>query len=124
MQMCICKKNISTIPACYLVSKSYPTLLTPWIVATKLLCPWDFLGKNTRVGCHFLLQEIFSTQGSNLCLLLGRHLLHWQADSLPLSHQQVHMYLNKQIKIWNDTIFLVIAFRDVGLFLCELIILL
>ena len=31
------------------------------------------------VGCHFLLQGIFSTQGSNLCLL------HWQADSLPLS---------------------------------------
>ena len=21
-----------------------------------LLCPWDFLGKNTGVGCHFLLQ--------------------------------------------------------------------
>ena len=25
---------------------------------TKLLCPWDSLGKNTRVGCHFLLQSI------------------------------------------------------------------
>ena len=23
---------------------------------TRLLCPWDFPGKNTRVGCHFLLQ--------------------------------------------------------------------
>ena len=45
-----------------------------------LLCPWDFPGKSTRVGCHFLLQRIFPTQGSNLCLL------HWQADSLPLSH--------------------------------------
>ena len=22
---------------------------------------WDFSGKNTRVGCHFLLQEIFLT---------------------------------------------------------------
>ena len=31
----------------------------------------------------FLLQGIFSTQGLNLCLL---HLLHWQADSLPLHH--------------------------------------
>ena len=38
-------------------------------------------GKNT--GCHFLLHEIFSTQGSNPCLLC---LLHWQADSSPLSH--------------------------------------
>ena len=40
----------------------------------------EFPGKNTRMGCHFLLQEIFPTQGSNPCLL---HLLHWQADSLP-----------------------------------------
>ena len=23
---------------------------------TRLLCPWDFPGKNTGVGCHFLLQ--------------------------------------------------------------------
>ena len=23
---------------------------------TRLLCPWDSPGKNTRVGCHFLLQ--------------------------------------------------------------------
>ena len=45
--------------------------------------PWDFLGKNTGVGCYFSLQGIFLTQGSNLYLLW---LLHWQADSLPLSH--------------------------------------
>ena len=29
------------------------------------LHPWDFPGKNTGVGCHFLLQGIFPTQGSN-----------------------------------------------------------
>ena len=40
--------------------------VTPWIVAcTKLLCPWDFQGKSTGVGCHFLLQGIFPTQGLN-----------------------------------------------------------
>ena len=39
---------------------------TPWIVAcTKLLRPWDFQGKSTGVGCHFPLQGIFPTQGSN-----------------------------------------------------------
>ena len=39
---------------------------TPWIVAsTKLLGPWDFQGKSTGVGCHFFLQGIFPTQGSN-----------------------------------------------------------
>ena len=26
---------------------------------TKFLCPWNFPGKNTGVGCHFLLQGIF-----------------------------------------------------------------
>ena len=30
-----------------------------------LLCPWDFPGKSTGVGCHFLLQRIFLTQGLN-----------------------------------------------------------
>ena len=30
--------------------------MTPWTVARRLLCPWDFPGKNTGVGCHFLLQ--------------------------------------------------------------------
>ena len=27
----------------------------------RLLCPWDSLGKNTGVGCHFLLQGTFPT---------------------------------------------------------------
>ena len=48
---------------------------------TRLFCPWDFPGKNTRVDCHFLLQGIFPTEG------LNTHLLHWQVDSLLLSHQ-------------------------------------
>ena len=30
---------------------------------TRLLSPWDFSGKNTEVGCHFLLQGIFLIQG-------------------------------------------------------------
>ena len=48
-----------------------------------LLSPWDFPGEKTRENCHFLLQGIFPTQGSNPCLL---HLLNWQADSLSLQH--------------------------------------
>ena len=31
----------------------------------RLLCPWDFPGKNTGMGCHALLQRIFPTQGSD-----------------------------------------------------------
>ena len=50
---------------------------------SRLLCPWDSPGKNPGVGCHFLLQGIFSTQRLNPHLL---GLLHWEADSLPLNH--------------------------------------
>ena len=46
-----------------------------WIIAIRLLCPWDSPGKNTGVGCHALLQGIFLTQGLNLHLLC---LLHWR----------------------------------------------
>ena len=54
--------------------------VTHGLQPTRLLRPWDFPGKNIGVGCHFLLQGIFPTQGSNLRLL---HLLHWQVGSLP-----------------------------------------
>ena len=40
---------------------------------SRLLYPWDSLGKNTGVGCHALLQRIFTTQGSNLGLLYVLH---------------------------------------------------
>ena len=39
----------------------------------------------TGVGCHFFLQRIFPTQGSNMLL---QHLLHWQVDFLPLRHPE------------------------------------
>ena len=38
---------------------------TPWTVTYQALRPWDSPGKNTGVGCHFLLQGIFPTQGLN-----------------------------------------------------------
>ena len=51
---------------------------------TRLLSPWDSPGKNTRVSCHFLLQGIFLTQGSNSHLLC---LLHCRWIPYHLSHQ-------------------------------------
>ena len=78
--------------SCSVVSNSMqPHGLSP----ARLLYPWNFPGNNTGVGCHFLLQGIFPTQGLNPCLL---HLLHWQADSLPLSHLErpfLNLTLNK-----------------------------
>ena len=47
-----------------------PTLCNPMdLQPTRLLCPWGCSGRNSGVGCHFLLQGIFPTQGSNLGLL-------------------------------------------------------
>ena len=47
----------------------------------RLLCPWDFPDKNTGVGCHFLLQGIFLTQG------LNPGLWHWRHTLCHLSYQ-------------------------------------
>ena len=43
---------------------------------TRLRRPWDFPGKSTGVGCYFLLQGIFPTQGRNLGLPHCRLILH------------------------------------------------
>ena len=51
---------VYSVVSCSVVSNS----LQP----ARLLCPWTSLGKNIGVGCHALLQEIFSTQGLNLGL--------------------------------------------------------
>jgi len=68
---------------------------TPWTVAARLLCPWNFPGKNSGVGCHFLVMGIFPTQGSNPSVL---HLLHWQADSLPLALPVVWFFNEQEEK--------------------------
>ena len=53
---------------------------TPWTVAYQAPGPWDFPDKNTGELCHFLLQGIFPTQGSNPVLL------HWRQMIYHLSH--------------------------------------
>ena len=59
------------------VAKLCPALVTPWTVPTSLLCPWDSPGKNTRVGCHALLQGIFPIREPNPGLLSCRQFLNW-----------------------------------------------
>ena len=58
-----------------------PTVCKPMDHSLPGSSPWDSPGENTGVGCHFLLQGILPTQGSNQCLW---QLLHWQAGSLQL----------------------------------------
>ena len=63
-----------------LVSVSHPVVpysLRPHgLQPSRPLCPWDFPRKDTGVGCHFLLQGIFPTKGSNLGLLHCRQILY------------------------------------------------
>ena len=81
-----------------------------------LLRPWDSPGKNTGVGCRFLLQEIFPTQGSNPglphCRQMLYHLSHqgssekhllllyWLCQSLCVNHNKLWKIL-KEIGISN-----------------------
>ena len=53
-----------------------------WTVARLAPLSMGFSSKNTRVGCHNLLQGIFPTQGLNLYLF---SLLHWQVGFLSLA---------------------------------------
>ena len=83
-----CTCNI-VAPTKYLLNEAYilkvvisslsrvQLFVTPWTAACWSPLSMDFPSKNTGVGCHFLLQEIFLTQGSNLGLL---HC--WQSPAL------------------------------------------
>ena len=51
-RVCVCAR------VCSVVSSS---LRSHGLWPTRLLCPWNFPGKNTGVGSHFLLQGIFPT---------------------------------------------------------------
>ena len=57
---------------------------TPWTEPSRLLCPWDSPGNSPGVDCHFLLQGIFPTQGSN------PGLPHCRPTLYRLSHQGSH----------------------------------
>ena len=70
-----------------LVAQSCPTLCNPINCSppARLLCPWNFPGKNTGVGGHSLLQEIFPTQASNSGLLHCRQILY------PLIYKRLYL---------------------------------
>ena len=70
LNVCVCSATRSYLTLCDPMDHKLPGSSVHGIFASK----------NTGAGCHFLLQGIFPTQESN------PHLLHWQADSLPLSH--------------------------------------
>ena len=70
----ICDLNVLVLGAVLSWFSCVRLFATYGLQPTRLLCPWDSPGKNTGMGCHALLQGIFLTQGSNLCLSC---LLYW-----------------------------------------------
>ena len=56
--VCVCVCVYTHTHACVLSCFSCVQLLQHHglTMLTRLLCPWNFPGKNTGVGCHFLLQ--------------------------------------------------------------------
>ena len=93
-------RNIGEPCSCS-VAQSCPTLCDPvdWTWSSRLLRPWNFPDKNTRVGCHFLLQGIFLVQGLNSGL---SYLWHWQVGSLPLSLWGASYKNERYISLLNE----------------------
>ena len=77
IQWWICLIMYSSKP----MERTMPKVLIESISCVQHFCdpmdfPWDFPGKNTWVGCHFLLQRTFPTQGSNPSLLHCKWILY------------------------------------------------
>ena len=73
--------NESSLPSSCTQSLSCIQLFaTPWTIGCQTPLSMGFSRQEYGVGCHFLLQGTFPSQGSNLCFL------HWQVVSLPPSH--------------------------------------
>ena len=83
------KASILLCSACFMVQLFHPYMATGKTMCVRVtqscltLCdpmacsqPWDLPGKNTGVGCHFLLQGIFPMQESNPGLLHCRQILY------------------------------------------------
>ena len=65
--MLILKKNEA--PSCHVIMSCVSrSVVSNSLRACQAPLPWDSPGKSTGVGCHFRLQRIFPTQGSNMGL--------------------------------------------------------
>ena len=88
------KLNIEVPHACSVASVVSNSWWHYGLSPVRLLSPRGSPGKNTGVGCHDFLQEIFLSQGLNSQLL---HLLHWQGGSLPLAPPE-----KSWVSLWSE----------------------
>ena len=80
-----CHLLVACVRVCSVMSDSlWPHGLEP----DRPFCPWDSPGKNTGVGCHFLLQGIFPTQQlqpESPALWILHHWAPWGANPRQMS---------------------------------------
>ena len=81
----------------------------------RLFCPQNSSGKNPRVGCHFLLQGIFPTQGLNPDLLHCRQILY------QLTTREVHYSDNRKLMQNMSQFRLIIKTMSLGHFLGKIL---
>ena len=82
--------------------QSCPTLRPHRRQPTRLCRPWDSLGKNTGVGCHFLLQRMkvkSESEVTQLCLTLG------DAMDCSLPGSPVHGIFQARVLEWGAIAF-------------------
>ena len=85
--VCVCARSVtqSCLTNCDPMDCSPPVFL----------CPWDFSSNHTGEGCHFLLQRIFPTQGSNPGLLHCKkvlsHCATWEAINMKYINLNISM---------------------------------
>ena len=82
------KKSLFCFSACVCVLSHFSLSDSVWPYGpqpTRLLCPWNFPGKNTGGGCHFLLQVIFPTRDRTRVSCISRGVPHhWATWEAPL----------------------------------------
>ena len=69
---------------------------------TRLLHPWNSLGKNTGLGCHFFLLGIFQTRGLNqVSCIAGRLFTNWPTREAHLAEKESLFSAKWHIALWS-----------------------
>src|SRR5574339_305353 len=88
---------------------------------SRILCPWDSPGKNTGVGCHFLLQRMKVKSLSHVQLLATPRTAAYHAppsmgfsrqeywNGLPLPSPRENMSLLQSTRRLNDKIYITVS---------------
>ena len=98
---CLCEAGFSEM--CCVCAQPCPILCDPTNCSPPgSLWPWDSPGKNTGVGCHGLLQGIFLTLGSNLCVsCIGRQILYyWVTNS---NQSKIMEWVSESCSVMSDS---------------------